>query len=880
MSLTKPRRQKIREQSTFNGLDYLEAETVSVGVQQWPKLTVYLLNKLGSLRPGLGNVRVTGRRGRVGVHQVTAIHTEAKDADDRLEVLLALPAPWNPGSYTLELLRADKFEEPTDQVLDGIDPRYARLEFSLHPECPADLDCAVVAACDSDAFSMDEPVINYLAKDYASFKRVIFDRLALVMPEWRERHVPDVGVALIEIFAYVGDHLSYHQDAVSTEAYLDTARQRISVRRHARLVDYTMHEGCNARALVQVRVNGDVSLKTKDIKFLAGLQELNLETIVRPGDLRNLRGDQFEVYEVVSSSGQEVTFVEAHNEILFYTWGGTVQCLHRGATRATLKDTFPATQATESTADTADLAEFVPNTPPRSLQLKKGDVLVFEERIGPRTGNAADADPRKRHAVRLTEVRPNMDELLNQPVLELEWCAHDALPFDLCLTSRTDAPDCREVCDVSVALGNIVLVDHGLTVCLTLDKVPTDHVLACCDDCGCGDTQASVPGKFNPTLEGMPKPTDQTNSDGHCIHAWFRREGVPLTFAEPIPDDTCIQAWLKRDPRQALPALRLEDAHSEKQSSPPWLPRQDLLSSGPNDQHVVVEIDNQGIAHLRFGDGELGAHPRAEQALRAHYRLGNGPRGNVPREAITHIMLGNQTVSGGILSVCNPMPAVGGTAAESIEEVKRFAPHAIRQTLKRAITSDDYARLASELFPTEVARAAASLRWTGSLTEVLLAIDARGRSEASPALLKHIRTALEPYRRIGHDLHVKAARNVPLELELRICVQPGYLQGHIRAAVLERLSNRVLPHKELGFFHPDRLSFGEGVFVSRIVAAVRSIQGIESVTIERLTRFGQPDEGAVQSGVLNLGPLEIARLDNDSTTPEHGTLKLNLEGGR
>jgi hypothetical protein len=153
----------------------------------------------------LGNVRVTGRRGRVGVHQVTAIHTEAKDADDRLEVLLALPAPWNPGSYTLELLRADKFEEPTDQVLDGIDPRYARLEFSLHPECPADLDCAVVAACDSDAFSMDEPVINYLAKDYASFKRVIFDRLALVMPEWRERHVPDVGVALIEIFAYVGD---------------------------------------------------------------------------------------------------------------------------------------------------------------------------------------------------------------------------------------------------------------------------------------------------------------------------------------------------------------------------------------------------------------------------------------------------------------------------------------------------------------------------------------------------------------------------------------------------------------------------------------------------------------------------------------------------
>ena len=64
--------------------------------------------------------------------------------------------------------------------------------------------------------------------------------------------MPDIGVALVEVLAYVGDYLSYYQDAVATEAYLDTARQRISVRRHARLVDYRMHEGCNARAWVTV----------------------------------------------------------------------------------------------------------------------------------------------------------------------------------------------------------------------------------------------------------------------------------------------------------------------------------------------------------------------------------------------------------------------------------------------------------------------------------------------------------------------------------------------------------------------------------------------------------------------------------------------------
>ena len=70
-----------------------------------------------------------------------------------------------------------------------------------------------------------------------------------------ERNAADLGVALVELLAYVGDYLSYHQDAVATEAYLGTARRRVSVRRHARLVDYRMHDGCNARVWVQMHVD-------------------------------------------------------------------------------------------------------------------------------------------------------------------------------------------------------------------------------------------------------------------------------------------------------------------------------------------------------------------------------------------------------------------------------------------------------------------------------------------------------------------------------------------------------------------------------------------------------------------------------------------------
>ena len=58
-------------------------------------------------------------------------------------------------------------------------------------------------------------------------------------------------VTMVETLAYAADRVSYMQDAVNTEAYIGTARSRISMRRHARLVDYQVSEGANARGLEQ-----------------------------------------------------------------------------------------------------------------------------------------------------------------------------------------------------------------------------------------------------------------------------------------------------------------------------------------------------------------------------------------------------------------------------------------------------------------------------------------------------------------------------------------------------------------------------------------------------------------------------------------------------
>ena len=95
----------------------------------------------------------------------------------------------------------------------------------------------------------------------------MLDRLLVTMPEWRERHIPDIGITLVELMAYVADQLSYSLDAVTTEAYLSTARLRISVRRHARLVDYRMHEGCNARSWVCIESDTNQIFEITDLAF-------------------------------------------------------------------------------------------------------------------------------------------------------------------------------------------------------------------------------------------------------------------------------------------------------------------------------------------------------------------------------------------------------------------------------------------------------------------------------------------------------------------------------------------------------------------------------------------------------------------------------------
>ncbi|HTQ15208.1 MAG TPA: hypothetical protein VMH86_15155 [Rhizomicrobium sp.] len=948
------RRRDVRPTRLF-GIDFVEVEDDQL------HLDVFFLGRAPQ-KLEAANVRITGGRTitNIVVRSVSVTYQKDKHLDDFMTVELGNYGDFS--TYTLSLVKTDENGQPMDQPLGGFDPFYASADFSFKASCPTDLDCKPQDVCPPPM--RQTPEINYLAKDYGSFRQLILDRLAVTMPDWGETHIPDIGITLVELLAYAADYLSYYQDAVATEAYLGTARQRISVRRHARLVDYAMHEGCNARAWVTVETDAYAALPAGKFFFCTAFPGAPDNRVLEPADTAKLAAGSYVRFEPLLAAGIDTVEVfPGHNEIRFYTWGNTSCCLPAGATAATLVDAWDAVQPApdkpqQPTSDTLSGGTGTPQPAPaagpeataavapsraagseppgtaRRLNLKVGDVLVFEEVIGPRTGNPVDADPRHRQAVRLTKVTQAVDPLYHpystdygQPVVEIEWCSEDVLGFPLCISAQL--ADCSYADHVSVARGNVILVDNRGPAGDALGTVGVLTTTANCpSDCEPRETVAT-PARFRPKLSGQP-----------------------LTFSQPLPECGCAAHALTQDPRQALPQVSLA-GEIDTPNGPvttTWTVKADLLESGPNDADFVVEMDDAGIAHLRFGNGREGRLPDAGTTFTASYSVGNGASGNVGAETIVYIAFTDVLGNAARLRPRNPFAATGGTAPEPVADAKMFAPYAFRDTLERAITADDYTAIASDddrrlserprlvrllagadaqgtpetfdpppddaraedqeeegpempalapdlcLIPFErLQQAKAALRWTGSWYEAHVCVDPLGREGADSELCAEIDNYLDPYRRVGHDLAVRPANYTPLDVALSVCVASNILRGHVENALLDVFSDRVLAGGKLGFFHPDNLTFGSAIYASRIVAVAQAVPGVTEVRLLRLCRYepGSPPaqpptafgacggaDGGPPGGVLTLAPFEIATLDNDPSSPGKGRLTLYLRGGR
>ncbi|HXB69530.1 MAG TPA: hypothetical protein VNY05_14865 [Candidatus Acidoferrales bacterium] len=864
------RRAAILDHPVLNGIDFVEYERRPLALNPHVLVVTFLKplpnppnsNPDGAygltLPANLALITVQGGARIVGI-----VPLQASLAGNRLEI--AVSEEGDCSTYYLALgwkLQPDSNRKQTVAALD--------LQFSIAPinfkaGCPVDFDCRQPQVCPPDAPA--EPAIDYMAKDYSSFRRLLIDLIPQLNPNWLERNPADLGIALLELLAYEGDHLSYFQDAVANEAYLDTARQRPSAKKHARLVDYAMHDGRNAWAFVHLQAgsNGTVPMHTRILSRItaplrgqSAVPGVVIPQASLPDD--SFDGDPALTQVRVFETAFPLDVHPENNTILIHTWGNLECCLPKGSRIAYLYTLAPGPGPRQASLPVLDA----------------GDFLLLEEVAGPKTGAPADADRTHRQVVLLEDVRPEVtgdpayrdvltaDGALQVfqpgnnplPLLRVTWRRVDALRFPLCLSAAI--PGQPPLLNISVARGNLVLADHGRTIreeFVPLAPVPADRI-------------------FRFRLSNGPLTMQ-------CQPASVSYDPLTATVITPRLDLTCSV-------RQTHAAIALLiDFPAEPNQL--WEPAPDLLNSREFSRNFAVEVGDDGRPTVRFGDDEYGERPSGAIRFTAVYRVGNGRAGNVGAESLAHAVQPTAApLWPAIQRARNPLPAQGGIDPETIEEVRQLAPAAFRAEQFRAVVEADYTAAARKL--PEVAGAVASFRWTGSWYTVFVGVDPRdpddlitlggGRTRLAPALAARVRAFLTTYKLAGYDLEIRSAEYVPLELAFELCVKPDYFRGDVVETVRLALSNGPNPDGSTGFFDPGNFTFGQPVYLSRIYDAIQSVEGVLSVFVTIFRRFGKTANGELASGILPIGSWEIARLDNDPDFKENGVIRITAGGGK
>lgn len=751
-----------------------------------------------------------------------------------LEVQTAVPGDFS--RYHLTIIDPG---ERIDRFFNGV-------EFSFKQGCPSVLDCRRAGPdCPSDEF-VDVP-IDYLARDFVSLRNALLDFAAQRYPQWSERIVADAGTMLAETMAALGDEFSYIQDRYGREAHLETASQRRSLRQHARLVDYPIHDGLSPATFLDINTRTDAGGGVGGDFVAAGSRVWAPCPGSPPIPFELGEG----LSDTTADNGNPLQFwVHADwNEMPVHVLDLAQPCLPLGTTEVYLLGTFPVAAELPAGAD------------PNQFWLGKWVLL--------RTDPEDPSLPARRHLVRINEIEHTTDPLvldeggLPVDLTRVRWEEAQALPFEMCLTDMT-------------VRGNLIFATAGETI--------TDFFSIRDND--------SLPPNLAPDVfraierQGALDAVDCAR-DAIFLHSLRETESRGLGWLGQLPrsepelelqevDPLTLQPLLSPQiwqwQRTLLDARGFEDKFTLDDGT--W---RRVIGFRRIGEEIVHEdyASNAGFT-VRFGDGEFGNIPPDGTVFRARYRTGPGSAANLPADTIVNLTNPNDATQADLLTVVdavtNPLAISSGIDPEAAEVIKQIAPEAFRALTFRAVRPEDYAEIAERL--PWVQRAGARFRWTGSWLSSFVTADPRGAFTLSAERRLELADLMDCVRQAGREVFVRNPRFINLDLEITICVEPFAYQGQVRARVLEALLGSTGARPLSGFFDPDNFTFGTPLRRAELEAAVQSVPGVKGVEIIRLRARGSTDWLVFTALTFEVADDQIIRLQNDPRFPERGSLLI------
>jgi hypothetical protein len=81
------------------------------------------------------------------------------------------------------------------------------------------------------------------------------------------------------------------------------------------------------------------------------------------------------------------------------------------------------------------------------------------------------------------------------------------------------------------------------------------------------------------------------------------------------------------------------------------------------------------------------------------------------------------------------------------------------------------------------------------------------------------------------------------------------------------------------FFAPNKHTFGQPLYLSRMVEQAMAVPGVAAVVPRRFETWGSTPGSELRAGVIVTAGNQIIELRNDPDRPEDGTLTFTLRGG-
>jgi hypothetical protein len=718
-----------------------------------------------------------------------------------------------------------------------LDPYFNHVSFSFKANCPSDLDCAPQDfECPPE--EVKDAQINYLARDFWSVRGALLDWASLNYPDWVDRLEADAGIMMTEVMSAMADEMAYYQDQVAREAYLETASQRRSLRRHARLVDYHLHEGLGANCWIWLEVASGVSGNVP-----AGV------SVWASGD-KGTRID-FEVGRGLDEvfANKEYAVDANLNTFEPHIWDEDQACAPVGTTDLYIKNPLGLTIQFD------DQIEGLPGQIP-------GKWFLIE------TQPTNPAQPIRSQLIRATKIEAAFDPVLNEQLLHIHWENQQGLPFEFDLT-------------VTQIRGNILPVSAGRThfIHFTVGAKIDDYSPL---------EQQTLFAKNG--FRAVPEAVERSGPDDSIVYL----------FSLPDSNQTPL-TWLGLTPQFGKPEVKLTELRFDggdwvlKDSGWGW--RNSLIganSSQSEDLHFTLDdgtwapvvsypkigyefihkdyASGVGVT-LRFGDGEFGKIPTEKSVFRVNYRLGNGKITNLAANTLTYIDLPATFIT----AVSNPVQGVGGVEPETPAELRQLAPEAFKSISYRAVRPEDYAE-AVERLPW-VQRAGGVFRWTGSWSTAFVTPDPKGTSVLSESRREDVGQQLNRFRQAGREAHILQPIYANIDMEIKVCILPNYYRGEVKERIMKVLINERRFQKIKTFFSPDNFTFGTPLNRSTLEATIHSIVGVQAVEKIRFRRRGWFDWKVFSELSYHPGDNVIIRIENDLLDPGKGTLRIITHGG-